>query len=459
MKTKTAPQAGATVGVISLGCAKNLVDSEHLIASLLRAGLTLTPDPDKADLLLINTCAFIHDAREEAIDAVLEACRRKEKGTCRGVIVTGCLPQRYRQQLVRAIPEADAFLGLDALDRVGDIALRILRGEGPIRDIPETAERLFEPGSRRVVLSGGPYAYIKIAEGCDHRCGFCAIPGIRGRHRSRSIDSLAAEAEDLLGQGIRELNLISQDTTHYGRDRSDGADLPALLQRLGRIGGRFWIRVLYGYPTGITDRLLETMGSIPQVCRYLDVPVQHCDPAVLRAMRRGGTIRAVAELPARARARLPGVVLRTTCLVGHPGETEAAFGRLGAYVKESAFDHLGVFAFSPEEGTPAAGLRSRPRAATAERRREALLDAQQAVLDSQAPALIGARDELLVEKAAERAGGRVQGRTRRQAPEVDGQTLVAGAARAKPGNWLSINYSARRGIDWLAAGGEGGSTR
>jgi ribosomal protein S12 methylthiotransferase len=454
---KSVGAAGATVGVVSLGCAKNLVDSEHLIGSLLRAGLRLTPHIDRADLLLINTCAFIHDAREEAIDAVLDACRRKAKGLCRGVIVTGCLPQRYHGKLARAIPEVDAFLGLDALDRVGDIALRLLAGEGPIRDIPEKAERLFEPGGSRVILSGGPYAYVKIAEGCDHRCGFCAIPGIRGRHRSRPIDAIVAEAEDLLGRGIRELNLISQDTTHYGRDRNDGADLPGLLTRLGKLGGRFWIRVLYGFPTGITDRLLDTMGAIPQVCRYLDVPVQHSDPAVLRAMRRSGTIKAVAELPARARARLPGVVLRTTCLVGHPGETEAAFRRLAAYVRDSAFDHLGVFAFSPEEGTPSAGLRSRPRAATAQRRREALLDAQQAVLDAQAKRMTGAADECLVEVAASGRGGRARGRTRRQAPEVDGHTLAAGAGRAKPGDWLNINYTGRRGVDWLASAGEGGA--
>lgn len=450
---------GATVAVVSLGCAKNLVDSEHLIASLVRAGLRLVPDPARADLILINTCAFIHDAREEAIDAVLEACRRKEKGTCRGVIVTGCLPQRYRGRLARAIPEVDAYLGLDALDRAGDIALRLLRGEGPIRDVPEKAERLFEPGRARVILSAGPYAYLKIAEGCDHRCAFCAIPGIRGRHRSRPMEAIVAEAEDLLGRGIRELNLISQDTTHYGRDRDDGASLPALLERLGRIGGKFWIRLLYGFPTGVTDRLLDTMAAVPQVCRYLDIPVQHCDPVVLGAMKRGATAGAVANLAERVRARLPGAVLRTTCLVGHPGETEAGFRRLVDYVRRSAFDHLGVFAFSPEEGTPAAALRSRPRAATAERRREQLLDIQQTVLDAQAAALAGTADTLLVEKAAESRGGPAAGRTRRQAPEADGRTFVAGAAGAKPGEWIQIRYKARRGVDWLASAGEGGTRR
>lgn len=448
---KKPPTTGAKVGVISLGCAKNLVDSEHLIASLLRSGLRLTPDPEEADLLLINTCAFIHDAREEAIDAILEACRRKAKGPCRGVIVTGCLSQRYHQQLARSIPEADAFLGLDALDRVGEVALRILRGEGPILDVSKEAVRLFEPAGARVVLSAGPYAYIKIAEGCDHRCGFCAIPGIRGRHRSRPVDRIVAEAEDLLGRGIRELNLISQDTTFYGRDRKDGTDLCGLLEALGRIGGHFWIRVLYGYPTGITDRLLDTMGAIPQVCRYLDVPVQHSHPDVLKLMRRGNTLGAVAGLAARVRARLPGVVLRTTCLVGHPGETAAAFAHLKRYVRESAFDHLGVFAFSPEEATPSEHLKPRPGAAVAARRREALLDLQQAVLDDRAPAWVGAEEEFLVEQAPAGRGGKAVGRTRRQAPEVDGKTRVGGlAAAVKPGSWLPVRYTARQGADWLA---------
>ena len=457
---KSARTAGARVGVISLGCAKNLVDSEHLIASLLRAGLRLTPDPEEADLLLVNTCAFIHDAREEAIDAILEACRRKAKGPCRGVIVTGCLPQRYRHQLARALPEADAFLGLDALDRVGDIALRLLRGEGPIRDIPGEAVRLFEPSGPRVVLSAGPYAYLKIAEGCDHRCGFCAIPGIRGRHRSRPVEKIVAEAEELLGRGIRELNLISQDTTFYGLDRKDGSDLCVLLEALGKIGGRFWIRVLYGYPTGITNRLLDTMGAIPQVCRYLDVPVQHSHPDVLRLMRRGNTTRDVARLPERVRALLPGVVLRTTCLVGHPGETEADFRHLKRYVAQAAFDHLGVFTFSPEEGTPSAGLRAQPRAATALRRKEELLDLQQTVLDAQARTLAGARDEFLVEKGPAAKGGMVRGRTRRQAPEVDGHTLVKGLGpRAVPGKWAEIRYTERRGIDWLATAEQDGRSR
>ena len=441
----------ARVGVISLGCAKNRVDSEHLIASLFQAGLALTADPDEADLLLVNTCAFIHDAREEAVDAILEACARKEKGRCRGVIVTGCLPQRYRAQLARALPEADAFLGLDALDRVGDVALRLLRGEGPIRDISNEAVRLFEPSTPRVLLSGGPFAYLKIAEGCDHRCGFCAIPGIRGRHRSRPLAGIVAEAEELLGRGIRELNLISQDTTFYGRDRADGADLCGLLRALGRLGGRFWIRLLYGYPTGVTDRLLDAMGEIPQVCRYLDVPVQHSHPDVLRAMRRGATIREVDRLPERLRARLPGVVLRTTCLVGHPGETEAAFRHLLAYVETAGFDHLGVFAFSPEEGTPSVRLRGAPRAATAARRREALLDMQQTVLDRKARTQTGRCDEFLIEQTASGKTGRAVGRTRGQAPEVDGVTRVAGLpARLGPGDWAVIRYTARRGIDWLA---------
>jgi len=438
------------VGVISLGCAKNLVDSEQMIASLLRAGFVLTGRPAEADLLLVNTCAFIRDARAEALAAVREACAYKRRGRCRVVAVAGCLVQQQGSDLLRRFPDVDLFLGLDALDRAGALAARTLESGGPILDMSPQAVRLFEPAEPRVRLAAGPYAYLKIAEGCDHRCGFCAIPAIRGRHRSRPVARIVAEAEARLAQGVRELILISQDTTAYGRDRRDGADLCGLLRALGRIGGRFWIRILYGYPTGITDRLLDTLGEIPQACRYLDVPIQHSHPEVLRVMRRGATRQAVAALPERVRRRFPGAVLRTTCLVGHPGETAAAFRHLLAYIADAAFDHLGVFAFSPEAGTPSAALRQ-PAAATAARRREALLAQQQAVLDRQAGTLAGTEDEFLIEQAASGSAGTALGRTRRQAPEVDGRTCVTGLPSGHgAGDWATIRYTVRRGIDWRA---------
>ena len=441
---------GLTVGIISLGCAKNLVDSEVMAAAIRANGFRLAPSADHADVVLVNTCAFIRDAREESVDAVLEACALKGKDRCRAVVVTGCLPQRYREQLQRAIPEVDAFLGLDELDQVGAILARVAAGERGIMAVSRTAVRVFEPPAARPVFTGGPFAYVKVAEGCNHRCGYCAIPLIRGRHRSRPVARIVAEAERLLAAGVRELNLISQDTTSYGRDRDDGSDLCALLRALGALGGRFWIRVLYGYPPNVTHELLDTMGEVTQVCRYLDLPIQHSHPDLLRAMLRANTVRAVEGMADRIRARLPGVVLRTTCLVGYPGETRTHFAHLLAYVRQAQFDHLGVFAFSPEENTPAAGLPSQVPARTAARRRAALLIAQQNVVRHKARERVGKKAEILLESKVLR-GSAWCGRSRGQAPEVDGVTFVSGVSvRAAAGDFVLVEYTGHRGYDLRA---------
>ncbi len=461
MQTKRHKQPAApsrlTVGLVSLGCAKNLVDSQVMTANLLGAGLELAAAPEQADVVLINTCAFIHDAREESIEAILDACRLKETGPCRAVVVSGCLPQRYRLDLQEALPEVDAFVGLDRLDRVAEIVRAAAAGAAPVVDVPARSRRLFEPAQPALSLTGGPFAYIKIAEGCNHPCAFCAIPGIRGRRRSRPVASIVREAAALLEAGYRELNLVAQDTTSYGRDRRDGASLPALLRALGRLGGTFWIRLLYGYPSRVDEALLAAMAETPQVCRYLDIPVQHSHPDILRAMRRANTIRAVATLPQRLRAALPGVVLRTTCLVGYPGETPAHVAHLLDYVRDAAFDHLGVFAFSPEEGTPAAAMRPRPRLSTAEQRRQQVLLAQQAVVARRARALRGERAVALLERPAGPAAAWI-GRTQRQAPDVDGVTRIEGVpAHFQAGDWLPVCYTGRRGNDLLAVavGGAG----
>ncbi|MEI6514523.1 MAG: radical SAM protein, partial [bacterium] len=244
-----------TVGFISLGCAKNLVDSEHM-ASVLRAeGIALARSPEEADVILVNTCGFIGDAKAESVDAILRACDLKKAGGCRAVIVAGCLIQRYKAELQRAIPEVDAFIGLDQLPEIGRVVRRLAAGEHGILEVSAVSRKVFSPLPTRLILTGGPFAYLKIAEGCNHQCAFCAIPGIRGRYRSRGIPDIVREAETLLGQGIRELNLISQDTTRYGHDLKDGTNLPELLRQLGRIGGKFWIRLLYGHPAHLSDEL------------------------------------------------------------------------------------------------------------------------------------------------------------------------------------------------------------
>ena len=437
------------VGFISLGCAKNLVDSEHMAAVLRAEGISLAPSPEEADIILVNTCGFIGDAKEESVDAILRACARKQSGGCRAVIVAGCLIQRYKGELQRAIPEVDAFIGLDQLPEIGKIVRRLGQGESGILKVSAVSRKVFSPLPARIILTGGPFAYLKIAEGCNHRCAFCAIPGIRGRYRSRTIDDIVREAESLLGRNIRELNLISQDTTRYGQDLKDGSDLSKLLRRLGKLGGNFWIRLLYGHPAYLTDELLDTLGEVPQVCRYLDIPIQHANGAMLRAMCRPGGLEAVRQFPERARARLPGVVLRTTCLVGFPGETTAQFNELEKFVREVEFDHLGVFAFSPEEATAAAKLPHPVSATTGIRRRNRLMAMQQEIAFSKARAHRGESDEVMLLRPVKK--GLWVARSRGQAPEVDGVTTVKGVAPdAKPGQLVGVRYTGATGYDLKA---------
>lgn len=437
-----------SVGFVSLGCAKNLVDSEHMATVLNAARIRLAPSPEEADIVLINTCGFIGDAKRESIDAILRACALKAAGTCRAVVVAGCLTQRYQEELRRALPEVDAFIGLDQLDDIAAIVERLEQGETGIARVSRTSQRLFNPLPSRLVLTGGPFAFVKIAEGCNHRCAFCAIPGIRGHYRSRRPADIIRETETLLARGIREVNLISQDTTRYGADLGGGASLPKLLRELGRIGGRFWIRLLYGHPAHLGEDLLEAMAEVPQVCRYLDVPIQHAHPAILRAMRREGRERAVRAFPERARRLLPGVTLRTTCLVGFPGETAAQYADLLSFIRDVEFDHLGVFVFSPEEHTAAAGMPRQVPQAVARRRRDRLMREQQAIVFRKAAARKGTDDTILLLKPDRR--GAWIGRSSAQAPDVDGTVRVTGVADGRSGAWIEARYIGASGYDLRA---------
>lgn len=439
-----------SVGFISLGCAKNLVDSQTMAGNLVAANITLAPTPEEADVVIVNTCSFIEDAREESMEMILSACTLKQEGVCRAVLVAGCMPQRYRDRIQQALPDVDAFIGLDELDRVPEIVRALDAGESGIVSISETSERLFEPVVP-VVFTAGAHAHLKIAEGCNHQCAFCAIPGIRGAHRSRTLDHIVAEAETLLGKGFRELDVISQDVTSYGRDLASEPSLADLVTSLGAIGGTFWIRLLYGYPSLVTDDLLEAMATTPQACHYLDIPIQHSHPDVLRAMRRGGTVSHVATMATRIRKAMPDAALRTTCLIGFPGETEEHFQHLLDFCRETRFDHLGAFVYSPEEGTPAYDMDKVPPLEVAEERYTRLLEQQKTIVDENNAALVGQTTRILLEGMRDEEEHTWRGRSRRQAPEVDGETYVTGVpSDAGLGDFITATFTAPYDYDMRA---------
>ncbi len=438
--TDTQP-APLSVGFISLGCAKNLVDSQTMAGNLVASNITLAPSPEEADVVIVNTCSFIEDAREESVEMILSACRLKQEGKCRAVLVAGCLPQRYRDKIHDAVPEVDALIGLDELDRVPEIVQALGEGKREIVEISERARKLFEP-IVPVVFTGGAHAYLKIAEGCNHSCAFCAIPGIRGQHRSRTLNQVVDEARSLLDQGFRELDIISQDIMSYGRDLKDETSLPTLLRKLGEIDDMFWIRLLYGYPSLISDELLEVMTTVPQVCHYLDIPIQHSHPEMLQGMRRGSTIEHVEEMTTRVRAAMPDIALRTTCLVGFPGETEEHFEHLLEFCREMRFEHLGAFVYSPEEGTPAYDMEEVPPVEVAEERYARLMRMQKAIVDEQNMSLVGKTVDILLERPDDAAGGVWRGRSVRQAPEVDGETYVSDVPQgAALGSFVKAVYT------------------
>ncbi len=442
-----------TVGLVSLGCSKNLVDTQVMCGVLLTEGIELAPTPDEADAVLINTCAFIQSARDEADFEIRRALGLKKEGKVGAVIVAGCLAQRYGKAAADRYPDVDAWLGIDHLEDLADVVKRITRKGAARRralfDVSGPATGLFEPRIPALSLAGGPFAYLKIAEGCNHACAYCAIPGIRGRLRSRRLDDIVAEAGELLDAGVRELDIVAQDVTAYGRDRRNGGRLPDLLRALDGFGGRYWTRILYGYPSYVDDALLDCFASLNHLCRYIDIPLQHSHPDILRAMRRADTVKHVASLPSRLRAACPGIAIRTTCLVGFPGETDEHFRHLCDFVRESRFDALGVFAFSCEEGTPAASMPNQVPAEIAEERRDRLMRIQRRVQREALKTRVGGRTDVLLLSPASQ--GRWVARTPWQAPDVDGVTYVSGCGRdAAPGDFVRVEIAGMRGYDLLA---------
>ena len=419
-----------SVYILSLGCPKNLVDSEVMSALLSRSGWSVTDRPDRAGTIVVNTCAFILPAKEESVEEILRMAAWKKKGRCRRLVVTGCLPQRYGAELARELPEVDLFLGTG--DFPGILAHLERLGEGP-RRAPAvhvgTPLYLMDASVPRRV-STALYGYLKIAEGCSNRCTYCIIPSIRGPFRSRPLDDLAAEAGRLAAEGTREIILIAQDTTAWGRDLRGRPTLNGLLKRLCAIEGPRWIRLLYAYPKNITAELLATMAAEDKMCRYLDIPVQHIDDRVLKAMNRKGTSAFLRKKIDEIRRAVPGAALRTSLIVGYPGETEDAFERLLRFVEEARFESLGVFTYSPEEGTRAAEMHGQVPEQEKRRRQALVMEAQAAIADEIGLARIGAVEDVLIEGRTGRKDFPWRGRTRFQAPEIDGITYVRDAALA-----------------------------
>ena len=426
-----------TVGLVSLGCAKNAVDLQVMAGHLLKAGHALAPDPDNADVILVNTCAFIESAREEAAAEIARACELKREGRCRAVVAAGCFVQRYRDKVLKAFPDLDAVLGVDALDRIADVVARLKGSVVP----PGMPKRVFDPPVPALRLTGAAFAYLKIAEGCAHKCAYCAIPAIRGKYRSRPAKSILAEARQLVKTGAKELNIIAQDPMLYGVDFRDGTDLVSLLRKIDKIPGDFWVRVLYSYPSEITDGFLEWMNTSPHAVKYIDVPLQHTDPKVLAAMARGSAVKATLSAAERLRAAVPGVTLRTTVMTGFPGETPAAFKRLLADVKRMSFDHLGAFAFSPEEGTAAAAMPRRSSRTVAERREREVMALQKRIWAAKARRFVGKTFRALVVAPG-------VARLESQAPDVDG--VVHLSRPASVGTFIDVEIARVRGFDFVA---------
>ena len=410
------------VGFMSLGCPKNLVDSEVMLGHLRLKGFTITPDPAEAEVLVVNTCGFIESAKKESIEAILQAAAYKKDGVCRKLLVAGCMVERYRDQLLADMPEIDACLGTRDIEHIAEVVGAADRLFEPERD----PAYLYDEHSPRLLTTPRASAYLKISEGCDHACAFCVIPAIRGPQRSRTIPSVVAEARGLVAQGVLEINLVGQDTTDFGRDLGHPDALEQLVREVGKVEGLRWFRIHYAYPNRLTDGLLHAIAETPNCAKYLDMPLQHADARVLRTMARGGGRATFLKLLAKVRRIVPGIFIRSNFIVGFPAEDEAAFEELLAFVAEARFEHVGVFTYSPEEGTGAFALGNPVPARTKNSRKRRVMELQQKICRARNQGLEGQELDVLVEGTHEETDLVYRGRHWGQAPEVDGQVLIVG---------------------------------
>ncbi len=417
---------GKTVYLVSLGCPKNRVDSEVMLGDAFDAGHSIVESPEDAEVIVVNTCGFIESAKEESIDTILEMAQFKSAGSCKQLVVTGCLSQRYPEELAAEIPEIDHMFGSGDFREVVKILRRQQQGKSlPILGVSETPAYLYDHNTPRVLTGLTHTAYVKIAEGCDRPCAFCIIPKLRGPQRSRSIESVVQEVTSLCAGGTKEINLIAQDLTRYGVDLADKPTLAALLRALDGIPGLAWVRLHYTYPSAFTDELIDVIAESSVVAKYIDVPLQHIDDTMLKKMRRGHSSRVTYDLIDRLRSRIDNVVLRSTFIVGHPGESDEAFAHLCDFVRNTQLDHVGAFTYSQEEGTAAAMLPNRVEQAVKDSRQAELMEIQRRVSRAKNEGRVGQPLDVLVEGVSDESEFLMQGRWYGQAPEIDGSVYLS----------------------------------
>lgn len=436
------------VSMVSLGCPKNLVDAEVMLGVLADKGYEITTEEKDADIIIVNTCSFIKEAREESVEVILDLADRKHDGRCHTLIVAGCLPQRYQEELAKELPEVDIFIGTGDYPKIAEVLAERSAEAGQIKYVGDP-NYIFDETLPRLNSSPAWYAYLKIGEGCSNCCTYCAIPAIRGAYRSRPQEALLAEAEKLVAGGSRELILVSQDTTRYGSDLGEGVNLASLVKELAKIKELRWIRLLYTYPDGIDDELIELLATEPKLCKYLDIPIQHISTAVLKRMNRRSTGEQIRNLVTRLREKVPGIALRTSLIVGFPGETVEDFTELLRFVEQTRFERLGVFCYSKEEGTKAAEMEDQISERVKRERHRKLMRMQSRVSFRINRGLVGTVEQVIVEGYSDETDLLLKGRTSRQAPDIDGQVYIT-SGRADVGDIVSCRITDSSDYDLVA---------
>lgn len=438
------------ISFVSLGCDKNLIDSEIMLGLIDEKGYIITPNDSEADVIIINSCGFILDANQEAIDKVLEMADYKANGNCKALIVTGCMAQRYKDEIFESLPEVDAVVGTGDFENIGAVIDRLLNDEKKVQLVTDINHLLNENNSyKRMVTTTGGFSYLKIAEGCDNRCTYCTIPSLRGKYRSRNIESLVKEAEILADKGVRELILIAQDTSLYGKDLYGEQKLHVLLQEISKIEDIKWIRILYCYPENVYDELIDEMASNPKVLHYLDMPVQHTNDRILKLMGRRSTGDKIKDTVNRLRAKMPDMCIRTTLITGFPTETQEEFESVIDFMKEVKFDRLGVFTYSPEEGTPACRMDGQIDEEIKAQRKESIMEAQMEISAELGQKFVGKTLEVIVEGKIEDEDDLYCGRSFRDCYEIDGFVFFKSSEELIAGDFYNIKITSAGDYDLI----------